>query len=166
MRDSKLTDLIAKIDFARLPEGKKGVALTVRMKDRNECEAENVIARGNIAANPTARDELLAKFWDNVEFAQKHRQGDAEALLELLEHLEDQDGITEVTRLLVPQSSASTVGTEGESSSDGTDGEQLSGHPRVRVVLGALRDRLGTIRAEAPPPAPSCQAGESGQPLR
>jgi 2-methylcitrate dehydratase PrpD len=102
IRDPKLADLIAKIDFASLPAGSKGVALTVRMKDGATHTAESRIARGDIAANPISRDELLAKFWDNVEFAQKHQRGDAEALLELLEHLEDQDGINEITRLLVP----------------------------------------------------------------
>ena len=78
IRDPKLTEFIAKIDFANLPEGKKGVALTVRTKDGNEYEAESRDRSGNIAGNPLTRDELLAKFWDNVEFAHKHAQSDAQ----------------------------------------------------------------------------------------
>lgn len=44
----------------------------------------------------------MAKFWDNVEFANKHTKSDAEALLRLLENLEVRDDMNEVTRLLVP----------------------------------------------------------------
>lgn len=102
MRDPELGDLMAKVEFAQLPGGKEGVALTVRMDDGTEYEAESLVARGDIAANPLTRGELLAKFWENVDFAHKHKRGDAEALLGLLEELDVQDDLSEVTRLLVP----------------------------------------------------------------
>ncbi len=102
IRDLKLAELIAKIEFADLPPGKTGFVLRVRTKEGGEYEAQSQIPRGDIAGNPLSRDELLAKFWGNVEFAQKHKRSDAEALLQLLEDLEGQDDISEVTRLLVP----------------------------------------------------------------
>lgn len=102
MRDAKLNELIGKIDFADLPAGKRGFALTVRTKDGQEYYAESEIARGEIPGNPLSRDQLLAKFWDNVEFANKLNKGDVEKLLGLLEDLDHLDSVGEVTRLLVP----------------------------------------------------------------
>ena len=63
IRDPQINEFIKKIDFADLPGGRKGVALTVRTKDGSEYAAESQIARGDIAGNPLSRDELLAKFW-------------------------------------------------------------------------------------------------------
>ena len=102
IRDPQINEFIKKIDFAPLPAGRKGVALTVRTKDGREYASESQIPRGDMAGNPLSRDELLAKFWGNVEFAHKHEKSDAETLLELLENLEEQDSISEVARLLVP----------------------------------------------------------------
>jgi len=102
IRDPKINEFIKKIEFADLPAGENGFVLSVRTKDGSEYRAENQIARGDIAGNPLSRDELLAKFWGNVDFAHKHEKGDAEALLGLLEDLEAQDDMSEVARLLVP----------------------------------------------------------------
>ena len=102
MRDAKLNQLIGKIDFADLPAGKRGFALTVRTKDGAEYVAESQIARGEIPGNPLSRDELLAKFWDNVEFADRLKKDNVERLLHLLEDLDGLDNISEVTQLLVP----------------------------------------------------------------
>jgi 2-methylcitrate dehydratase PrpD len=101
-RDPKLNALINKIEFADLPAGKTGFLLTVLTKDGREYSAKSEIARGDIPGNPLSRDELLAKFWDNVTFANKHAKADAERLLVLLDDLEAMDNIHEVTRLLVP----------------------------------------------------------------
>jgi 2-methylcitrate dehydratase PrpD len=102
IRDPKTNEFIKKIGFADLPPQKTGFALTVRTKDGGEYAGESAIARGDIPGNPLSRDELVAKFWGNVEFAHKHKKSDAEKLLELLEDLEGRDSISEVTRLLVP----------------------------------------------------------------
>lgn len=101
IRDSKLAEMIARIEFADVPAGKTGFHLSVITKDGREYTAESQIARGDIPGNPLSREELLAKFWDNVEFANKHRKSDIEALLALLEELESVSSIGEVTRLLV-----------------------------------------------------------------
>jgi 2-methylcitrate dehydratase PrpD len=100
--DPEVNELIGKIDFADLPAGNRGFALTVRTKDGGEYSAESQIARGDIPGNPLTRDELLAKFWDNVEFANKHKKSDVEKLLGLLEDLDGLDSMSEVTQLLVP----------------------------------------------------------------
>lgn len=102
IRDPKTGELAKSIEIVNLPAGKSGFVLTVRTKDGEEYSAESVVPRGDIAENPLTRDELMAKFWDNVEFGAKHRRSDAETLLGLLENLEGLDSIGEVTRLLVP----------------------------------------------------------------
>ena len=102
IRDPRTNELIEKIDFADLPAGRTGFSITVYTKDGAKYSAESKIARGDIPGNPLSRDELLAKFWDNVEFASRHKRADVERLLELLEDLEELRSMDEVTRLLVP----------------------------------------------------------------
>jgi len=102
IRDAKVNELIEKIEFTDLPADKTGFVVTVRTKDGGEYSGESEIARGDIPGNPLSRDELLAKFWDNVEFAGKHARSDAQSLLGLLEDLESLENLNEVTRLLVP----------------------------------------------------------------
>jgi 2-methylcitrate dehydratase PrpD len=102
IRDPKIDELIRRIEFVYLPAGKAGFLLSVLTKDGSEYVGESQIARGDIPGNPLSRDELMAKFWGNVEFANKHEKGDAEALLERLENLDALNNIGEVIRLLVP----------------------------------------------------------------
>lgn len=102
IRDPKTNDFIRKIELADLPAGRTGVAIAVRTKDGRRYEAENQIPRGDMLGNPLSRDELMAKFWANVEFAHRHKKSDVDRLLELLEDLERLDDISEVVRLLVP----------------------------------------------------------------
>ncbi len=102
LRDPKVNEMIGKIEFSDLPAGKKAMTLVVRTKDGREYSAENVVARGDIAGNPLSRDELMEKFWDNVEFAGTLEKSNADKLVGLLGRLEELDDVTEVTRLLVP----------------------------------------------------------------
>jgi len=102
IHDPETNKFINRITFADLPEGGMGFALKVLMKDGREYTAESRIARGDIAGNPISRDDLIAKFWINVEFANKHTKENAEKLLALLENLENLGNINEAIRLLVP----------------------------------------------------------------
>jgi 2-methylcitrate dehydratase PrpD len=102
IRDPKTSEFIGKMEVADLPAGKTGVALAVRTRDGRRYMAENQIPRGDMLDNPLSRDELVAKFWGNVEFAHRHKKSDVEQLLEQLENLEGLDNINEVVRLMVP----------------------------------------------------------------
>jgi 2-methylcitrate dehydratase PrpD len=89
------------INRIKLMEG-KGTSLNVIMKDGREYKAESKIAKGEIPGNPMLKEELMAKFWDNVEFANKHTRDNAERLLGLIEKIEDLDNVNEIIQLLVP----------------------------------------------------------------
>jgi len=89
------------INRIKLSEG-EGVSLKVIMNDGTEYMAESRIAKGEIPGNPMSKDELSAKFWDNVEFANRHTRDNVEKLLSLLENIEDLYDINKLVRLLVP----------------------------------------------------------------
>jgi 2-methylcitrate dehydratase PrpD len=102
IHDPETNAFINRIKLAELSKEGVEVALKVVMKDGKEYTAESRIARGEIPGNPLSRDELIAKFRGNVEFANRHTKANAEKLLALLEKLEDLDNINEIIRLLVP----------------------------------------------------------------
>lgn len=93
---------ISKINLAESPKEGMDTALKVVMKDGREYTAESQIAKGDMTGNPLSRDEIIAKFMGNVEFANNHTQENADKLLALLEKLEVLDNIDEIIRLLVP----------------------------------------------------------------
>jgi 2-methylcitrate dehydratase PrpD len=102
IHDPETNAFINKIKFAESSGDGMGSALKVIMNDGREYTAESKIARGDIPGNPISKDELIAKFWGNVEFANKHTKENTDKLLALLEKLEDLDNINEIIRLLVP----------------------------------------------------------------
>lgn len=102
IRDPRLNALIDKVECADLAAGDMGFVLRVRTREGKEYTTHSEVARGDIAGNPLSRDELMGKFWGNVEFAGRHKRSDAEALLGSLEDLENMQNIGEVIRLLVP----------------------------------------------------------------
>jgi len=102
IRDPRVAELIDKMELVDLPPGEANFAVTVVTKDGHEYQAHSKIARGDIPGNPLSRDELLAKFWDNVAFAGRPARKEAERLLDLLDRLEELDTVNEVIDLLVP----------------------------------------------------------------
>ena len=98
IHNSETNALIRRIKFA---EG-EGVNLKVIMNDGTEYTAESRIAKGEIPGNPMSQEELSAKFWDNVEFANRHARDNVERLLSLLEKIEDLHNVNELVQLLVP----------------------------------------------------------------
>ena len=66
-----------------------------------EITESSSIARGDQLGNPLSKDEIVAKFWTNVEFSGKITKKNAESLLALLENLEEVDDVNEIIRLLV-----------------------------------------------------------------
>jgi len=102
IHDPQTNDFIKKIRLAENPEKKPGVKVKVVMNDCKEYTAESKVASGDIAANPISSQQLLDKWWDNVEFAGKHTRKNAERLLSLLQKVDEQDNITEIIKLMVP----------------------------------------------------------------
>jgi 2-methylcitrate dehydratase PrpD len=75
--------------------------VTVRMKDGRSFHAYEEEARGNPIKKPLGKDEIVAKFRDNVAFSKTVSREHAEELLNMLNHLEEVADITKIIRLLV-----------------------------------------------------------------
>jgi hypothetical protein len=57
--------------------------------------------KGNSVNNPISKDEIIAKFWANVEFSQTVTRKNADRLLTLLGNLEGLDQVDRIVELLV-----------------------------------------------------------------
>jgi 2-methylcitrate dehydratase PrpD len=102
VRSPRVYDIIKKIKIAQIPETEMSATrLKVIMNDGRELIESCDVPRGDQLHNPLSYDEIIAKFWTNVEFSGKITKKNAESLLALLENLEEVDDVHEIIRLLV-----------------------------------------------------------------
>jgi 2-methylcitrate dehydratase PrpD len=102
IRDAKIDSLIGKIHLAELPgSGLLESRVDVVMNDGSIFSEHIEAPKGDQEKNPMSRDEIIAKFWSNVEFSNTLKKKEAEKLLQLLNRLEELDSLDEVIRLLV-----------------------------------------------------------------
>jgi len=101
IRDPHVNALIKKIRCAELPgAGRRGTEVRVKMKDGRELSEFTDIWKGDPLSNPLSRDEIIAKFWDQVHFSQTISKKNAEKLLRHIEKLEDVDNVNRIVELL------------------------------------------------------------------
>jgi len=74
--------------------------LKLIMKDGRELIESQEIARGD-PLNPISKDDILAKFWTNVEFSGKITREKATEFLKTVENLEELDSVRRLIPLLV-----------------------------------------------------------------
>ncbi len=72
------------------------------MKDGRELSEFTDAPKGDTFRNPMSRDEIIAKYFANVEFSKTITTDKARQLLDLLENLEEVDNVRRVAELLVP----------------------------------------------------------------
>jgi 2-methylcitrate dehydratase PrpD len=102
IRAPQINAFINKIKLAELPGAELHSAkLTVLLKNDKEVTESCEVAKGDSLGNPMSKDEIIAKFWTNVEFSQTVTRQKAEELLALLEKLEKLDSVNRIVRLLV-----------------------------------------------------------------
>ena len=101
--DPRIRALIDKIELADLAKP-EGIELKIKMKDGRElsqyvdCEFyEHIPPR----RPPMSRDEIVAKFWSQIEFSQTVRKQNAERLLKYLERLEEVENVDDIVKLAV-----------------------------------------------------------------
>jgi 2-methylcitrate dehydratase PrpD len=70
------------------------------MKDGRELTEAIKLARGD-PGNPLSKDDILAKFWTNVEFCGRISTKKAQDFLNLVENLEELDSVRKLIPLLV-----------------------------------------------------------------
>ena len=103
IREPQISSLINKIKLAELPEAMDPwrAKLKVLMKDGKEFSEATETPKSDPLKNPMSKDEIVAKFWTNVEFSQTVTEKKAEKLLRLLENLEELENVNRLVQLLV-----------------------------------------------------------------
>ena len=75
--------------------------VTVKMKDGRTLRAQVDCARGNALKKPLSKDDIIAKFRDNVAFSKTISKSASEKALDTLNHIEDVKDVGALIKLLV-----------------------------------------------------------------
>ena len=101
IRDPRTAIFMEKIKLAPSAYVKfEAAKVTVTMYDGREFAESCDIARGN-PLNPLSKDEILDKFWTNVEFCGRISKEKAEELLQMLLNLEKLDKVRKLIPLMI-----------------------------------------------------------------
>jgi len=74
----------------------------VKMKDGREFSDRTDTFKGDPLTAPLSKDEIIKKFWRQVDFSRTISREAAEKLLKRIEKLEGLDNVNKITELLVP----------------------------------------------------------------
>ncbi len=101
IRNPKVADFIKKIKLTPASDVEfEKARMTISLKDGRELTESCVHVKGDPINNPMTRDEILSKFWTNVDFSGKIRKKKATELLEKLHNLEKLDSVRKLIPLL------------------------------------------------------------------
>ncbi|MGD0917166.1 MAG: MmgE/PrpD family protein [Thermodesulfobacteriota bacterium] len=100
--DPQIKALIGKMTLEELSGASfQSAGLKIIMKDGKEFSEFTDTPKGHSTKNPMSKDEIIAKFWTNVEFSQTVTRKNADRLLTLLGNLEELDQVDRIVELLV-----------------------------------------------------------------
>jgi len=89
------------MEMAELTQGNmESARLKVKMKDGREFDEFAEIASGD-PRNPISREQLMAKFWHNIDFSRTISRQNAEKFVKAVENLENLDNVKKLVDLLV-----------------------------------------------------------------
>jgi len=101
IKDPAISGLIKKMEMAELTQGNmESARLKVKMKDGREFDEFAEIASGD-PRNPISREQLMAKFWHNIDFSRTISRQNAEKFVKAVENLENLDNVKKLVDLLV-----------------------------------------------------------------
>jgi len=101
IKDPAIADFTKRMKMAELTEGNmESARVKVRMKDGQEFDEYTEIAKGD-PRNPMSREELLAKFWTNIDFSRTVPRENAERFVQMVEDLEKLDSVKKLVDLLI-----------------------------------------------------------------
>ena len=101
--DPRITELIQKIKINPTVAGKRMFSrIIIRMECGGEFSDSTEVPRGDYRVAPLTPEEITSKFFTNTAFSGAISRKKSEKALNLLEHLEDQDTVTELIRALKP----------------------------------------------------------------
>jgi 2-methylcitrate dehydratase PrpD len=102
IRSPQINNFISKIELSEMTAEKKdSVKVKVIMKGGKEFTESGDVPKGDQIYNPMSLDDIIAKFWTNIEFSRTVTKENAKELLNLLENLEELDSVNRIMPLLV-----------------------------------------------------------------
>jgi 2-methylcitrate dehydratase PrpD len=101
IRNPQAAEFMKKIKLTPSPYVKfEAARVTATLKDGRQFTESCDIARGN-PLNPLSREEIIDKFWTNVDFCGRISKQKATELLQMLQNLEELDSVRKLIPLLV-----------------------------------------------------------------
>jgi 2-methylcitrate dehydratase PrpD len=102
IRNPLVTEFIRKIKLTAVKDVEfEKARVTVTLKDGRKLTESCQHVKGDPQNNPMTRDDILAKFWTNVDFSGKISKKKATELLGMLQNLEKLDSVRKLIPLLV-----------------------------------------------------------------
>jgi 2-methylcitrate dehydratase PrpD len=98
IRDPEVIAVANNIKLVEWPESE--TKLNIIMKDGREIAETCRFARGDSVNNAIGKDEIIAKFWNNVEFSQVIPREKVAGLLNVLEKLDEIDDVDKMVQFL------------------------------------------------------------------
>lgn len=102
VQDPKVLELCGKIKHVVTTQKDGAMELTVKMKNGKEYKAvyQYPQMRG-YPARPLTREELVEKYWNNINYCGKIAKNKAEKALDMIDNLEKVDKVSDLIKLLV-----------------------------------------------------------------
>jgi hypothetical protein len=75
--------------------------LEVKMKDGRKLSEFKDTSKGYPLTNPTPKNEIIAKYMNNVDYSRTVSEDNAQRVLELSENMEGLDSVSRIVELLV-----------------------------------------------------------------
>ena len=102
IRDPEINTFISRIKLAELPKAELLASkLDVIMNDGRKFSESVDVPKGDQDRNPMSKDEIISKFWANIDFAKTVTKKNAGELLSLFSKLEELNTLNRVIDLLV-----------------------------------------------------------------
>lgn len=102
IRDPEINTFISRIKLAELPKAELLASkLDVIMNDGRKFSESVDVPKGDQDRNPMSKDEIISKFWANIDFAKTVTKKNAGELLSLFSKLEELNNLNRVIDLLV-----------------------------------------------------------------
>jgi 2-methylcitrate dehydratase PrpD len=102
IRNPQIPEFISKIKLIAADDVEfEKARMTLILKDGRTLTENVVDVKGDPLTNPMTHDDIIAKFWTNVEFTHKINKKKAGYLLEALQNLEKFDSVRKLIPLLV-----------------------------------------------------------------
>jgi len=101
IKDPAIANFVKKMKMAELTQGgMESAQVKVKMKDGREFDEFTDIASGD-PRNPISREQLMAKFWTNIDFSRTVTRKNAEKFVKMVEDLEHLDSVKKLVDLLI-----------------------------------------------------------------